>query len=302
MSLELPAGRPLFLDGGMGTQLQARGLAAGEIPELWNLSRPDDIRAVHAAYLAAGSDVVYSNTFGANPAKYHGDAPLADVIAAGVHLAREAGSGTSHLVALDIGPTGRLLKPAGDFEFDAAYDAFAEQVRLGAAAGADLVVVETMGDAYELKAAVLAAKENCNLPVIATVALGEDGTLLTGGDVECVAARLEGLRVDALGFNCGLGPDKMRPYVERLARVVSCPIAVKPNAGMPKVVDGKTVFTVGPEAFTVDVADLVAAGASIVGGCCGTTPAHIAAVTSRLVGPPRRGGLPARSASGPYQN
>ncbi|MBQ6009821.1 MAG: homocysteine S-methyltransferase family protein, partial [Kiritimatiellae bacterium] len=307
MAFELPAGRPLFLDGGMGTQLQARGLAAGEIPELWNLSRPDDIRAVHAAYLAAGADIVYANTFGANPAKYHGDAPLADVIAAGVHLAREAfggspgrsgvsplhalnggsprGSGVSPLrplVALDIGPTGRLLKPAGDFEFDAAYDAFAEQVRLGAAAGADLVVVETMGDAYELKAAVLAAKENCNLPVIATVALGEDGTLLTGGDVECVAALLEGLHVDALGFNCGLGPDKMRPYVERLARVVSCPIAVKPNAGMPKVVDGQTVFTVGPEAFAADVADLVAAGASIVGGCCGTTPAHIAAVTARL--------------------
>jgi len=278
MALQLPTGRPLFLDGGMGTQLQARGLAAGEIPELWNLSRPDDIRAVHAAYLAAGADVIYANTFGANAAKYHGDAPLADVIAAGIAIAKSAGS--AHHVALDIGPTGRLLKPAGDFEFDAAYDAFAEQVRLGAAAGADLVVIETMGDTYELKAAVLAAKENCNLPVIATVALGEDGKLLTGGDVECVAALLEGLRVDALGFNCGLGPDKMRPYVERLARVVSCPIAVKPNAGMPKVVDGQTVFTVGPEAFAADVAGLVAAGASIVGGCCGTTPAHIAAVTA----------------------
>ena len=302
MALQLPTGRPLFLDGGMGTQLQARGLAAGEIPELWNLSRPDDIRAVHAAYLAAGADVIYANTFGANAAKYHGDAPLADVIAAGVQIAREAGSdrsvaspnvprrsGTlaaSHLVALDVGPTGRLLQPAGDFPFDAAYDAFAEQVRLGAAAGADLVVIETMGDTYELKAAVLAAKENCNLPVIATVALGEDGKLLTGGDVECVAAILEGLRVDALGFNCGLGPDKMRPYVERLARIVSCPIAVKPNAGMPKVVDGQTVFTVGPEAFAADVADLVAAGARIVGGCCGTTPAHIAAVTARLLRSP----------------
>ena len=287
MALQLPTGRPLFLDGGMGTQLQARGLAAGEIPELWNLSRPDDIRAVHAAYLAAGADVIYANTFGANAAKYHGDAPLADVIAAGVRLAREAATAASipekpRFVALDIGPTGRLLKPAGDFEFDAAYDAFAEQVRLGAAAGADLVVIETMGDTYELKAAILAAKENSNLPVIATVALGEDGKLLTGGDVECVAALLEGLRVDALGFNCGLGPDKMRPYVERLARVVSCPIAVKPNAGMPKVVDGQTVFTVGPEAFAADVADLVAAGARIVGGCCGTTPAHIAAVTARL--------------------
>jgi len=316
MALQLPTGRPLFLDGGMGTQLQARGLAAGEIPELWNLSRPDDIRAVHAAYLAAGADVIYANTFGANAAKYHGDAPLADVIAAGVQIAREAGSdrsvaspnigaprgsgalAASPLVALDIGPTGRLLKPAGDFEFDAAYDAFAEQVRLGAAAGADLVVIETMGDTYELKAAALAAKENCNLPVIATVALGEDGKLLTGGDVECVAALLEGLRVDALGFNCGLGPDKMRPYVERLSRVVSCPIAVKPNAGMPKVVDGQTVFTVGPEAFAADVADLVAAGASIVGGCCGTTPAHIAAVTARLRGEATGVSLPRCVASG----
>ena len=288
MPLELPTGRPLFLDGGMGTQLQARGLAAGEIPELWNLSRPDDIRAVHAAYLAASSDVVYANTFGANAAKYHGDAPLADVIAAGITIAKSV----APLVALDIGPTGRLLKPAGDFEFDAAYEAFAEQVRIGAAAGADLVVVETMGDTYELKAAVLAAKENCNLPVIATVALGEDGKLLTGGDVECVAALLEGLRVDALGFNCGLGPDKMRPYVERLARVVSCPIAVKPNAGMPKVVDGKTVFTVGPEAFAADVEALVAAGASIVGGCCGTTPAHISAVTARWRGEAAREPLP----------
>ncbi len=271
----------------MGTQLQARGLAPGEIPELWNLSRPDDIRSVHAAYLAAGADLIYANTFGANSAKYHGDAPLADVIEAGIRIAREAASAAStpekpRYVALDVGPTGRLLKPAGDFEFDAAYDAFAEQVRIGAAAGADVVMVETMGDTFELKAAVLAAKENCSLPVLATVALGEDGTLLTGGVVECVAALLEGLRVDALGFNCGLGPDKMRPYVERLARVVSRPIIVKPNAGMPKVVDGKTIFTVGPEEFAADVEGLISAGARIVGGCCGTTPAHIAAVTTRL--------------------
>lgn len=274
-----------FLDGGMGTQLQDRGLQPGETPELWNLTRPDDIRAVHAAYVNAGADIVYANTFGANAAKYHGNAPLADVIAAGIGIARSAGggaSGSSPLVALDVGPTGRLLKPAGDFEFDAAYDAFAEQVALGAKAGADLVVVETMGDTYELKAAVLAAKENCDLPIIATVALGENGKLLTGGDVEAVAALLDGLRVDALGLNCGLGPDLMRPYIERLARVTARPIVVKPNAGLPKVMDGQTVFTVGPEAFAEDVAALVAAGASIVGGCCGTTPAHIAAVHARV--------------------
>ena len=288
-------GKILFLDGAMGTQLQARGLLPGEVPELWNLTRPDDIRAVHAAYFAAGADVVYSNTFGANAAKYHGDAPLADVVAAGVAIAREAAAaaGGRRFVALDIGPTGRLLKPAGDFAFDAAYDAFAEQVRLGAAAGADLVAVETMGDAYELKAAVLAAKENSSLPVIATVALGEDGKLLTGADADCVAALLEGLRVDAIGFNCGFGPDRMLPFVRRLADIVSIPIVVKPNAGLPKDVDGRTVFTVGPEEFARDVAALVEAGASVVGGCCGTTPAHIAAVHAALADrAPRRAPAP----------
>ena len=277
-------GRLVFLDGGMGTQLQERGLKPGETPELWNLSRPDDIRAVHSAYLAAGADIVYANTFGANAAKYHADAPLADVVSAGVALAREAveAAGGKRFVALDVGPTGRLLKPAGDFEFDAAYDAFAEEVRLGAKAGADLVVVETMGDAYELKAAVLAAKENSSLPVLATVALGEDGKLLTGADVECVAAILEGLHVDALGLNCGFGPDKMLPFVKRLAAVTSLPIAVKPNAGLPKVEGGKTIFTVGPDEFASDVIELVKAGASIVGGCCGTTPAHIGKVVESL--------------------
>ena len=287
----LADGRLLFLDGGMGTQLQAKGLQPGETPELWNLSRPDDVRAVHEAYFAAGADVVYANTFGANPAKYHGDAPLKDVIVAGIGIAREAagraalcrargrdGARPSRFVALDVGPTGRLLKPAGDFEFDAAYDAFAEQISIGAEAGADMVVVETMGDAYELKAAVLAAKENCDLPVLATVALGEDGKLLTGADVECVAALLEGLRVDALGFNCGFGPDRMLSFLKRLRAATSFPIAVKPNAGLPKVIDGRTVFTVGPDEFAADVAKLVEAGAAIVGGCCGTTPAHIAAV------------------------
>ncbi|MBP5542858.1 MAG: homocysteine S-methyltransferase family protein, partial [Kiritimatiellae bacterium] len=276
-------GAILFLDGGMGTQLQARGLKPGEVPELWNLVRPDDVRAIHGAYLAAGADVVYSNTFGANAAKYHGAAPLADVVEAGVRLAREATKAAGHgRVALDIGPTGRLLKPSGDFEFDAAYDAFAAEVVAGASAGADLVVIETMGDAYELKAAVLAAKENSSLPILATVALGEDGTLLTGASVEVVAALLEGLRVDMLGFNCGFGPDRMLPYVRRLAQLVTTPIAVKPNAGMPRLDGGRTVFDVGPEEFARGVVELINAGASIVGGCCGTTPAHIAALHAAI--------------------
>ena len=272
----------LLLDGAMGTQLQDRGLQPGEIPELWNLSRPGDVRSVHEAYFSAGADAVYANTFGANAAKYHGDVPLADVIAAGVGIAKEAAgkAGGSRCVALDVGPTGRLLKPAGDFDFDAAYDAFAEQIRIGAAAGADFVAVETMSDAYELKAAVLAAKENCDLPVLATVALGEDGKLLTGADVDCVAAILEGLHADAVGINCGFGPDMMLGFVKRLRSRTSLPIAIKPNAGLPRVVGGRTVFTVGPEEFARDIAALVEAGASIAGGCCGTTPAHIAAVAA----------------------
>ena len=284
--LTFPLDRAFFLDGAMGTQLQARGLMPGESPELWNLTRPDDVRAVHSAYYAAGADAVYANTFGANPAKYHGAAPLADVVAAGIAVAKEAASaaGGRRFVALDVGPTGRLLKPAGDFEFDAAYDAFAEQVSLGAAAGADFVAIETMGDAYELKAAVLAAKENCDLPVLATVALGDDGKLLTGANVECVAAILEGLHADAIGLNCGFGPDLMLEFVKRLRACTSLPVAVKPNAGLPKVVDGRTVFTVGPEEFASGIVALADAGASVVGGCCGTTPDHIAAVRKSLNG------------------
>ena len=287
----------LFLDGGMGTQLQGKGLQPGEMPEAWNVSRPKDILAVHEAYFKAGADIAYANTFGANPAKYHGSAPLEDVIAAGVSIAREAATtvGGKRGVALDIGPTGRLLKPFGDFEFDAAYDAFAEQVRIGEKAGADLAVIETMGDTYELKAAVLAARENSSIPIFATVALGEDGKLLTGADVECVAAILEGLRVDAIGLNCGFGPDRMLPFVKRLAACTSLPLIVKPNAGLPQVVDGRTVFTVGPEEFAKDIRALAEAGASIVGGCCGTTPAHIAAVREALSEfrrPSRTGCLP----------
>ena len=272
-----------FLDGAMGTQLQLKGLQPGEVPELWNLTRPRDVQDIHASYFAAGSDIVYSNTFGASPAKYHGDAPLKDVIAAAIATAKAAAP-AGKFVALDVGPTGRLLKPAGDFEFDAAYDSFAEQIRLGTEAGADLIAIETVNDTYELKAALLAARENSNLPVIATVSLSEDGKLLTGGDVDCVAALFDALKPDACGFNCGLGPDKLLPFVRRLAARVSIPIVVKANAGMPRVVDGKTHFDVGPEAFAKNIASCVEAGASIVGGCCGTTPEHIRAVTERLSG------------------
>ena len=273
----------IFADGAMGTSLQTAGLKPGEVPETWSIKKPEVIRAIHAAYFAAGSDFVLANTFGANRVKYDGVERLEDLISASVTLAREAANGAKNkFVAIDVGPTGKLLKPSGDFEFDRAYDAFAETISLGAASGADLVAIETMGDAYELKAAVLAAKENSTLPILATVALGEDGKLLTGADIETVAAILEGLRVDAIGLNCGLGPDLMLPYVERLAAATNVPIFVKPNAGLPKLVDGETRFLVSSDEFAKNVVKLVHAGARIVGGCCGTTSAHIAAVKAAL--------------------
>ena len=289
----------ILLDGSMGTRLQAAGLRPGETPEDWNIDFPDRVLAVHADYVAAGSSVVYSNTFGANALKYHGGYTAAEVTRAGVVNARRAGV----KVALDIGPTGRLLKPAGDCDFEEAYAAFAEQVEVGAAAGADLIVVETMTDTLELKAAVLAAKEHADLPVYATVALQEDGKLLTGGSVETVAAILEGLGVDAYGFNCGLGPDLLLPFVKRLAAVSTRPIIVKANAGLPAIVNGETRFTIGPEAFASAMSECIAAGAAIVGGCCGTTPDHIRAVAALSVAPARlspgdRGGTAALISSG----
>jgi 5-methyltetrahydrofolate--homocysteine methyltransferase len=282
--------KPTFLDGALGTMLQSCGLKAGEVPEDWNLTHPEKVLDVQRRYAEAGADIISANTFGANALKYHGKYSVADVVAAAVKLAREA-AGSGRRVAIDLGPTGRLLKPSGDLDLERAYEAFAETVKCGAAAGADLVLVETMGDTMELKAAVLAAKENCRLPVMATVALGEDGKLLTGADVECVATLLESLRIDACGFNCGIGPDLMLPYVQTLSRVVNVPIIVKPNAGLPIVKDGKTVFTVDPETFARHIVRLAEAGATIVGGCCGTTPAHIKAAKDALMGltplPPR---------------
>ena len=269
-----------FLDGGFGTMIQAAGLPAGKDPTDWNIENPEAVQSVHKAYVAAGSDIVLTNTFGANRLKYHGSHDLGELVRAAIANARASGA---KKVALDVGPTGKLLKPAGDLDFEDAYSAFSELVR-SAREGYDLVFIETMGDTREIKAAVLAAKENCDLPVYVSVALGEDGKLLTGASVECVAAMLEGLGVDAYGFNCGLGPDRMLPYVERLAKVTTKPIIVKPNAGMPRLTDGKTVFDVGPEEFAKHVKSLVEAGATIVGGCCGTTPGHIVSVRSLELG------------------
>ena len=270
--------RIVLLDGAMGTQLQARGLAPGELPETWNLTRPEDVQAIHEAYLAAGADVVTTNTFGANALKYGEDA--AAVVRAGVEIARaavrKAGRG---LVALDLGPTGRLLRPYGDLDFADAVALYAQAAQAGRAAGADLALVETMSDAYELKAAVLAAKE-AGLPVLATVTLDEAGRLLSGADVQVVAALLEGLGVDAIGLNCGLGPEQMAALFPELLSLTSLPVLIQPNAGLPECVDGCTHFRVGPEEFSAAMAELVRAGLRVAGGCCGTTPEHIRALSA----------------------
>lgn len=266
----------LFFDGAMGTVLQGMGLRPGEAPELWNLAHPDAIRGIHAAYLEAGAQIVKANTFGANPFKCRENGvSLEEVVKAGVGLARravaEAGKGA---VALDIGPTGRLLAPLGDLPFEEAVEAFSQMVKVGAQE-ADCILVETMNDLYEAKAAVLAAKENSGLPVFATMTFGEDGKLLTGGSLQAAAAVLEGLGVAAVGLNCGLGPVQMAGLLKELRQYTTLPIIVNPNAGLPKERDGRTVFDVGPEEFSRTMGEIVENGAWIVGGCCGTTPEHI---------------------------
>ena len=281
--LDLLSSRLVFADGGFGSLLIERGFPGG-VPEEWNLSHPDVVESIHADYFRAGCDYVHANTFGSNRVKLAGEgrdaaALAARFTAAGVAAARRARDAAGRgFVALDVGPTGKLLAPLGDLAFEDAVAAFAEQVRAGAEAGADFVSVETMGDILELKAAVLAAKENCDLPVFATVAFGANGRLLGGADPAAVVALLEGLGVDALGLNCGLGPDAAAPIAAEMVRLSSIPVIVKPNAGLPRVDAGRTVYDVGPDDFAARMADIARGGARVLGGCCGTTPAHLAAL------------------------
>lgn len=280
----------LFFDGGMGTLLQAEGLAPGELPETWSIRHPDKVEAIHRQYYEAGSDIVLTNTFGANACKFHDDrCSLEEVIKAAVENASRARiegvtDGRETYVAFDMGPTGKLLKPMGDLEFEEAYQAFAEAASLGEKYGADLIHIETMSDTYEVKAAVLAVKENTSLPVFVTMIFDEKGKLLTGGDVPSVVAMLEGLRVDAIGMNCGLGPEQMLPILEQMRRYTSLPIIVKPNAGLPKQRDGETYYDVKPDEFADVMKKIVKNGACLIGGCCGTTPEHIRRMTEMCRG------------------
>lgn len=273
--------RILFFDGGMGTLLQEQGLQAGELPETWNLKNPEPIIQIHKAYLAAGADILLANTFGANRFKYGED--LEKIVTAGVANAKKAvaESGKKAYVALDIGSTGKLLKPMGTLDFEEAVGVFAEIIRVGEKAGADLILIETMSDTYELKAAVLAAKENSTLPIMATVIFDESKKMLTGASPQVVVSLLEGLGVDALGINCGLGPKQMKEIVKELLKYASIPVIVNPNAGLPRSENGKTVFDVGAEEFAEDMEEIVTMGAWFAGGCCGTTPVHIQAMVEK---------------------
>lgn len=273
----------LYLDGGMGTLLQERGLKPGEAPERWNITHPEVIVELQKAYYNSGSNVVSTNTFGANLLHFDED-ELDAVIKAAVEntkKARELSSQKSpRFIALDIGPTGRLLKPMGDLDFEDAVAVFARTIQLGVKYGVDLILIETMNDSYETKAALLAAKENSDLPVFVSNAYSENGKLMTGASPAAMVALLEGMGADAIGVNCSFGPDKLAPIVREYLRLASVSVILKPNAGMPRSVNGKTVYDIDPAYFAEVCGELIAEGVAVAGGCCGTTPEYIRALTS----------------------
>lgn len=271
----------VYLDGGMGTLLQENGLMPGEQPERWNITNPNIITGIHKKYYDAGSNVVCTNTFGANILKFT-EEELDDIIRKAVVNAKVARQQTyatqEKFIALDIGPSGKLLKPLGDLDFEDAVEVFAKTVRLGVKYGVDLIIIETMNDSYETKAALLAAKENSSLPVIVTNAYGEDGKLMTGANPSAMVALLEGMGADAIGANCSLGPKQLKKVALELLEQASVPVVLKPNAGIPQCVDGKTVFNVSAKEFAQEVKELMKLGLRVVGGCCGTKPEYIYAL------------------------
>ena len=279
----------LFFDGAMGTMLQANGLKAGEIPEIYNITHPHIVQEIHEKYLLAGSDIITTNTFGANELKFKDtEYTASQIIEAAVKNARISIEGLKNndkkrYIALDIGPIGQLLEPMGTLKFEEAYEIFKTQVVAGVNAGADVILIETMADTYEVKAAVLAAKENSSLPVFCTMTFGEDGRTLTGADPVTMVALLEGLKVDALGVNCSLGPKELLPIVEKILEYASIPVMVQANAGIPTIENGKTVFRVMPEEFTMYVKKMAELGVTVIGGCCGTTDKYIKTVMDELV-------------------
>ena len=275
----------ILLDGAMGTMLQAAGLGIGELPESWNITHPDRVAAIQRRYVDAGSDVIFANTFGANRHKTakSGYTP-AELIAGAIRCARDAAGEKPVKVALDIGPIGQLLEPLGTLPFDEAYDIYKEMVIAGEEAGADLIVFETMSDLYEVKAAVLAAKENTKLPVWVTMTFEATGRTFVGTTVPAMALTLTGLGADAMGFNCSLGPKELLPMMEELSHWTDVPLILKPNAGLPDPATG--AYTITPEEFAGELAKAAALGVTAFGGCCGTTPDFIRALSDALKNTP----------------
>lgn len=278
---ELTNDKILFFDGAMGTMLQQRGLMLGGLPELLNLSHPDVVTDIHREYVRAGSDIVTTNTFQAHELKLGTEHSVEEVVSAGVRCARESGA---QYVALDVSTFGQLMEPMGTVSFERAYEIFRRQMVAGANAGADLIIIETLSDPYEAKAAILAAKENTNLPVFCTLSFQEDGRTFVGCDPLTATMLLQGLGVDALGVNCSLGPELLKPVVETMLKYSRVPVIVQANAGMPVVRDGKTIFDIKPETYAAQVAEMARQGVRLVGGCCGTTPEHIRLLKEKIGG------------------
>ena len=263
----------LLFDGAMGTMLQRAGLEAGELPELLCITHPEQIEAVHRAYVAAGSEVVTTNTFGANALKLDGAATVDAVFEAAIRCAKRSGA---RYVAADIGPSGALLEPMGSYAFDDAYELFAEQARAAAAHGADLFIIETMTDLLEMKAALLACKEQTDLPIFATMTFEENGRTFLGTSPEVAALALSALGANVVGINCSLGPAALAPLVRTMLAYAPCPVMLQANAGLPSMVDGRTVYSISPASYVGAVEPLIEAGVTVVGGCCGTDPDYIA--------------------------
>lgn len=290
----------LLFDGGMGTMLQQAGLSGvANPPDLLNLTHAADIEAIQRAYVEAGSDVVTTNTFNANPTKLEGKADVAEIYAAAVHIAKAAGA---RYIAGDIGPTGALLQPLGTLSFDEAYQQFAQQAQAAQQAGCDLIIIETMADLREAKAAVLAALENTSLPVCVSMSFEADGRTFLGTTPEIAATTLSSLGVQAVGVNCSVGPDEMLKTVKQIRKRARCAVLAQPNAGLPKMVDGQTVYDMDIAQFAASMQRMMEAGATLVGGCCGTNPDYIKAVRKVIdeLGSPAKVTSSAQSEAAPH--
>jgi 5-methyltetrahydrofolate--homocysteine methyltransferase len=273
----------LLFDGAMGTMLQKEGLKAGEIPESYNIFYPEKVYNIHKKYIDAGADIITTNTFGANKIKLKDSSySPEEIIREGVKIARRAAE--NKFVALDIGPTGQMMEPMGTLSFDEAYDIFRQQIKAGEDAGADLVLIETISDLYEARAAILAAKENSSLPVFCTMTFGENRRTLTGTDPITMVQVLEGLGIDALGVNCSLGPREVKPIIDNILKYSSVPVILQPNAGLPQMREGRTVYDLTPEEFALEIKSMAKKGVTVFGGCCGTNPEFIRKVRESLEG------------------